>query len=75
VNLQFGGAFTLLGAIEVLEGILGHPASATTGRPVLVMFAIPRPTDPPSRTLVPDVEPAPSEEGLRHTVDRFRSLG
>lgn len=73
VNLAFGSRVTLLELIAELESIIGHPLQAEH-EPT-------RPGDVPHsqadtahlRTLFPDVEPVPLVEGLRATVDWFRS--
>ena len=75
MNLAFGTRITLLELIETLEGLLGRPLERA--------HAAVRPGDVPHtqadttrlRALFPDVEPVPVEEGLRATVDWFRSLG
>ena len=73
VNLAFGSRVTLLELIAELEQIMGRPLPAEH-QPT-------RPGDVPHsqadtarlRTLFPDVEPVPLVEGLRTTVDWFRS--
>ncbi|HUF32085.1 MAG TPA: NAD-dependent epimerase/dehydratase family protein [Acidimicrobiales bacterium] len=74
VNLAFGGRFTLLEAIEVLEGILGHPLERRHEAPRSGDVRDSQADQTRLRSLVPDVEPVPFEEGLRHTVDWFSSL-
>lgn len=73
VNLAFGSRITLLELIERIEAELGH-AVERDHQPS-------RPGDVPHsqadatrlRALFPDVEPVPFEEGLRATIDWFRS--
>mgnify|MGYP000383179246 CR=1 FL=1 len=75
VNLAFGTRITLLELIAALEALLGHPL-AREHAPV-------RPGDVPHsqadtarlRRLFPEVEPVAFDEGLRATVDWFRSQG
>jgi UDP-glucose 4-epimerase len=75
VNLAFGSRVTLLEVIEALEAELGRPLERDH-QPT-------RPGDVPHtqadttrlRALFPDVEPVPFADGLRATVDWFRSLG
>ena len=74
VNLAFGGRSELMAVLDLLEGILGHPiarhhapprggdvrdSQADSGR-LLRLFA--------------DIEPIPLEDGLRRTVEWFRSI-
>jgi UDP-glucose 4-epimerase len=74
MNLAFGSRLTLLELIGLLEDELGHSLDREH-QPV-------RPGDVPhsqadsSRLLAafPDLEPVPIEEGLKSTVDWFRSL-
>lgn len=74
VNLAFGGRLSLLGAIEVLEGILGHPLERRHDPQRAGDVRDSQADQTRLRSLVPGVEPVPFEEGLRHTVDWFRSL-
>ena len=75
VNLAFGGRFDLLGVLSLLEEILGHPVERhhvpTRAGDVRDSQA--------DRTrleaLFPGVEPVSLEDGLRRTVDWFRSTG
>jgi len=75
VNLAFGGHHDLLGVLSLLEQILGHPVERhhvpTRAGDVRDSQA--------DRTrleaLFPDVEPVSLEDGLRRTVDWFRSAG
>ncbi len=74
VNLAFGSRITLLELIAAIEVELGHPVERAH-HPV-------RAGDVPHsqadtgrlRTLFPDVEPVDFTQGLRATVDWFRSL-
>jgi len=74
VNLAFGSRITLLELIEALEAELGHPLERAH-QPV-------RDGDVPHtqadttrlRGLFPDIEPVAFSDGLRATVDWFRSL-
>lgn len=73
MNLAFGGRSSLLEVLEILEGILGAPIERN--------HVDPRPGDVRDsqadqtrlRSLFPDVEPVPLEEGLRRTVEWFRT--
>lgn len=73
VNLAFGTRTDLLGVLERLEGVLGHPVERVH-RP-------PRAGDVPHssadatrlRALFPDIEPVDLDTGLAATVDWFRS--
>jgi UDP-glucose 4-epimerase len=75
VNLAFGSRATLLEVIEQLEAMLD--------RPLEVHHTDPRPGDVRHsqadqtrlRSLFPDVEPVPFDEGLRRTVDWFTRAG
>jgi UDP-glucose 4-epimerase len=73
VNLAFGGRFDLLTVLDVLEEILGHPVARrhVPERPGDVRDS------QADRTrlegLFPGVTPVPLEEGLRRTVDWFRT--
>ena len=75
VNLAFGSRTDLRAVISLLEELLGHE--------VAVDHQPPRPGDVPHsqadssrlHELFPDVAPVPLEEGLRRTVDWFRSTG
>ncbi len=75
VNLAFGTRVTLLEVIAELEQLLGHG--------IEVEHLPTRAGDVPHsqadttrlRSLFPDIEPVPLVEGLRATVDWFRSQG
>jgi UDP-glucose 4-epimerase len=74
VNLAFGTRTNLLGVIEILERLLGRAVSvehvATRKGDVRHSQA----DDGRLRGLFPDVVPVALEEGLRATVDWFRTL-
>jgi UDP-glucose 4-epimerase len=73
VNLAFGTRTSLLEVIQLLEGIVG--------RPLDIDFVDQRAGDVPHsqadqtrfRSLFPDVHAVPLGDGLRATVDWFRS--
>jgi UDP-glucose 4-epimerase len=73
VNLAFGGRASLLELLAVLEGILGAPIERR--------HVDPRPGDVRDsqadqtnlRALFPAVEPVGLDEGLRRTVEWFRT--
>ena len=73
VNLAFGTRITLLDVIAAIEAVLGHPVEREH-QPT-------RPGDVPHsqadttrlRALFPDVAPVPFDEGLRATIDWFRT--
>ncbi len=75
VNLAFGSRVSLLELLEVLEDILGTPIAR--------QHLDPRPGDVRDsqadqtrlRALFPDVGPVGLRDGLRATVDWFRTLG
>jgi len=73
VNLAFGGRVDLLTVLDILEGILGHPAERrhVDARPGDVRDSQADRTR--LEALFPGVTPVPLEEGLRRTVDWFRS--
>jgi UDP-glucose 4-epimerase len=73
VNLAFGGRSSLLEVLDVLEGIFGHPIAR--------IHMENRAGDVPHsqadqvrlRSLFPEVDPVGLEDGLRRTVDWFRT--
>lgn len=73
VNLAFGGRVDLLTVLDILEGILGHPVERrhVDARPGDVRDSQADRTR--LEALFPGVTPVPLEEGLRRTVDWFRS--
>lgn len=73
VNLAFGGRWSLLEVLAVLEGIVGHPIERihTDRRPGDVRDSQADQTS--LRALVAGIEPVGLDEGLRRTVDWFRT--
>ncbi len=73
VNLAFGTRVSLLELIDVLEKVLGQPLERrhTTSRPGDVRDSQADQTR--LRSLFPDIEPVGLEEGLRATVEWFRT--
>ena len=73
VNLAFGGRFSLLELLELLEGVLGHTVDRdhVDPRPGDVLDSQADQTT--LRGLFPDVDPISLEDGLRRTVDWFRT--
>jgi UDP-glucose 4-epimerase len=73
VNLAFGSRVSLLEVVEILESLLERPLARD--------HLDPRPGDVRDsqadqrrfRALFPDAEPVPLEEGLRRTLDWFRT--
>jgi UDP-glucose 4-epimerase len=74
VNLAFGGNSTLLEVIAELERIVGHALEREhrPDRPGDVKHSQADQTR--LRSLFPDIEPISFEDGLRATVDWFRTL-
>jgi len=73
VNLAFGSRVTLLELIDLLEAELGHPV-AREHQPVRAGDVPHSQADSTRlRELFPDVEPVSLTDGLRATVDWFRS--
>lgn len=75
VNLAFGSRVALLEVIEALETELGRPLARDhqPTRPGDVAHTQADTTR--LRGLFPDIEPVPFAEGLRATLDWFRTLG
>jgi UDP-glucose 4-epimerase len=75
VNLAFGTRISLLELIGLLEAELGHPLERD--HQPLRAGDVPHTQAETARlrALFPDVEAGPVEDGLRATVDWFRSLG
>jgi UDP-glucose 4-epimerase len=75
INLAFGSRVTLLEVIEALEAELGRPLEREhqPTRPGDVAHTQADTTR--LRALFPDIEPVSFVDGLRATVDWFRSLG
>jgi UDP-glucose 4-epimerase len=73
VNLAFGGRSSLLEVLDVLEEILGHPIERqhTADRPGDVRDSQADQTN--LRALFPTIEPVGLEDGLRRTVEWFRT--
>jgi UDP-glucose 4-epimerase len=73
VNLAFGGRFDLLTVLDMLEEILGHPVARrhVPGRPGDVRDS--QADHARLEGLFPGVMPVPLEQGLRRTVDWFRT--
>ena len=74
VNLAFGGRLSLLEAIEVLEGILGKTVVRAHQEPRAGDVRDSQADQTRLRGLFPHIEPVDFEDGLRRTVDWFRSL-
>jgi len=73
VNLAFGGRHSLLDLVATLETVLGHPL-ARTHAPARAGDVRDSQADVSRlRSLFPAIEPVPLTEGLRATVDWFRS--
>ncbi len=74
VNLAFGGRSSLLEAIEVLEGVLGT-SLARAHQPTRAGDVRDSQADQTRlRSLFPNVEPVSFGDGLRATVEWFRTL-
>ena len=73
VNMAFGGRWSLLELLEVLEGVLGHPIARehVDSRPGDVRDSQADQTR--LRSLFPDVEPVALADGLDRTVRWFRT--
>jgi UDP-glucose 4-epimerase len=74
VNLAFGGRSTLLEVIELLEAIVGHPLEREHTDPRAGDVRDSQADQARLRGLFPGLEPVALDEGLRRTVDWFRSL-
>jgi UDP-glucose 4-epimerase len=74
VNLAFGGRSTLLELIALLEDIVGHPLEREHEEPRAGDVRDSQADQTRLRSLFPDLEPVELPEGLRRTVDWFRSL-
>ncbi len=74
VNLAFGGRSSLLEVLDLLEAILGGAIERehVATRPGDVRDSQADQTR--LRSLFPDVEPVALEDGLRRTVEWFRTL-
>ena len=72
VNLAFGSRASLLDVIALLESILGRSLPTEHGPPRAGDVRDSQADQSRMRTLFPDVEPTPLEEGLRRTIDWLR---
>jgi UDP-glucose 4-epimerase len=73
VNLAFGGRHDLLHVLDVLEEILDRPVERKHVDPRAGDVRDSQADRTRLEALFPDVEPISLENGLRHTVDWFRS--
>lgn len=73
VNLAFGTRTSLLELIEVLEGVLGHPLAREHGAPRAGDVRDSQARNDRLRGLFPSIDPVPLVDGLRSTVEWFRS--
>jgi UDP-glucose 4-epimerase len=73
VNLAFGGRSSLLEVLVLLEGVLGHPIERVHTDPRAGDVRDSQADQTRLRSLFPDVEPVALEDGLRRTVDWFRT--
>ncbi len=73
VNLAFGGRSSLLELLDVLEGVLGQPIERTHVDPRAGDVRDSQADQSNLRALFPDTEPVGLEDGLRRTVDWFRT--
>lgn len=73
VNLAFGTRTDLLGVLDRLEELLGHPIERVHGPPRAGDVAHSSADPARLRALFPDVEPVDLETGLAATVAWFRS--
>jgi len=74
VNLAFGSRTSLNGLIDQLGGLLGFQPEVTHTEPRAGDVRDSQADNARLRALFPDVEAVPLEEGLKATVDWFRSL-
>lgn len=74
VNLAFGSRTTLLGVIELLERLLGHPVERNHVENRAGDVPHSQASNDRLLALFPDVKPVPLEDGLQTTIDWFRSL-
>jgi UDP-glucose 4-epimerase len=73
VNLAFGGRQSLLELVGALEAVVGHPLARTHAPSRAGDIRDSQADDGRLRGLFPGLEPVPLAEGLRATVDWFRS--
>jgi len=74
VNLAFGSRVSLLELLEHLEGILGTPIPRQHSEPRPGDVRDSQADQTRLRSLFPDVRPVDLEDGLRATVEWFRTL-
>jgi UDP-glucose 4-epimerase len=74
LNLAFGGRYSLLELIAVLEDVLGRPLERRHVEPRAGDVRDSQADQTRLRGLFPDVEPVPLRQGLRSTVEWFRSI-
>jgi len=73
VNLAFGTRYSLLELIEVLEGLVGHPLERTHVAPRTGDVRDSQADQGRVRELVAGLQPVELADGLRRTIDWFRS--
>jgi UDP-glucose 4-epimerase len=73
-NLAFGSRTSLLTAIDLLRDVLGTPVEVEHVEPRVGDVRDSQADSSSVRSLFPDVAPVPLPEGLRQTVEWFRSL-
>lgn len=73
VNLAFGGRSSLLDLLAVLEAVLGHEIERQHVAPRAGDVRDSQADQTRLRSLFPDLEPIDLEDGLRRTVDWFRT--
>jgi UDP-glucose 4-epimerase len=73
VNLAFGGRSTLLEVVDELEAILGRPLERQHGDPRPGDVRDSQADQSRLRSLFPEIDPVGLGEGLRRTVEWFRS--
>jgi UDP-glucose 4-epimerase len=73
VNLAFGGRHSLLDVIERLEAIVGHRLEREHLAPRAGDVRDSQADQTRLRALFPDIEPVDLDEGLRRTVEWYRS--
>ena len=74
VNLAFGGRYELMVVLDLLEGILGHPIARHHAPPHAGDVRDSQADCGRLLRLFPDIEPISLEDGLRRTVEWFRSI-
>jgi UDP-glucose 4-epimerase len=74
VNLAFGGRASLLEVIAMVEAIVGQPLERDHTEPRAGDVRDSQADQARLRSLFPDLQPVGLDEGLRRTVDWFRSL-